>query len=183
MSATTLASTKQEWEIICDADAVNVLKGIAEAKQILTSAQANYEIRLSSTPSVWMSKASDSTLSKESGISRAQVGIYRRLGRVLSFKQTEGIAPSAVATVINQAFNAPGSLKALDEILNAYTVETDAPSWGGAIKAIKASLKDKTVAKSDAEKFDSALDKAEALVKKAYAPTTEQKARLVALTK
>jgi len=183
MSAATLASTKQEWEIVCDADAVNVLKGIAEAKQILSSAQANYETRLSATPSVWMSKASDTNLSKESGVSKAQVGIYRRLGRVLSFKQTEGIAPSAVATVINQAFNAPGSLKALDEVVNAYCVETDAPSWGGAIKAIKASLKDKTVAKSDAEKFDDALAKAEALTKKAYKPSAEQVTRLVALTK
>lgn len=183
MSATTLASTKQVWEIISDADAVTALKGIAEAKQTLLSAQANYEARLGLTPSIWVSKASDSTLSKESGVSKAQVGIYRRLGRVLSFKQTEGIAPSAVATVINQAFNAPGSLKALDEIISAYCVETDAPSWGGAVKAIKASLKDKTVAKSDAEKFDDALAKAEALTKKAYKPSAEQVARLVALTK
>lgn len=183
MSATTLASTKQVWEIISDADAVTALKGIAEAKQILSSAQANYEARLGLTPSVWVSKASDSTLSKESGVSKAQVGIYRRLGRVLSFKQTEGLAPSDVAKVVNSAFNAPGSLKALDEVLGAYCTECDSPTWAGAVKAIKASLGDKAEPKSDSEKFDAAIAKAEALVKKAYKPSAEQVARLVALTK
>ena len=180
---TTATLNKTKWEIISDADAVTALRGIADAKQTLLSAQANYEERLGYTPSIWVSKAADTTLSKESGVSKAQVGIYRRLGRILSMTPTESLAPSEVAKVVNSAFNAPGSLKVLDEVLNVYCTECDSPTWAGAVKAINASLKDKAVAKTDAEKFDDALAKAEALTKKSYVPTAEQKARLTALAK
>ena len=177
-------ATLIKYQAILDMDAVEAIKAIKGADDALKTAKENLETRLLATPSIFASKVSDTELAKAAEVSKATVSIYRRIGKVIEMKVSEGVKPSDVQAVINMAYNAQGSLvKNVDNVLADYCRDNDTHTWAGAVKAIKANLKTETTPKTDSEKFDAALDKAEALVKKAYAPTTEQKARLTALAK
>jgi hypothetical protein len=177
-------ATLTKYQPVLDMDAVEAIKAIKGADDALKSAKENLETRLLATPSIFASKVSDTDLAKAAEVSKATVSIYRRIGKVIEMKVSEGVKPSDVQAVINMAYNAQGSLvKNVDAVLAEYCRDNDTHTWAGAISAIKKNLKPETTPKTDAEKFDAALDKAEALVKKAYVPTAEQKARLTALGK
>jgi hypothetical protein len=180
--AETGTATNTKYTVITDGDAVEVAKSIAAAKTALDNAQEVYEQRLLATPVIWGSKATDSVIAKESGVSKASVGIYRRIGRVLSLKPSNGIKPSEVAAMVNKGFNAPGSLKAnVDSVIDALCVEKDEPTWSDAIKAIKKVTGTTGTKKSDAEKADGYIKSLTSLVAKGYALTDDQKAALAAL--
>jgi hypothetical protein len=178
----TANTNTQQYTVITDGDAVEVARAIAAAKVALDNAQETYEQRLLATPVIWGSKASDSVISKESGVSKASVGIYRRIGRILALKPSDGIKPSVVAATVNKGFNAPGSLKAnVDSVIDALCVEKDGPTWADAIKAINKATGTTGTKKSDAEKADGYIKSLSSLVAKGYKLTDDQKAAIAAL--
>lgn len=184
MSTQTLETNQVKYQVISDMDAAQAAKAIASAKADLDNAKATYEERLLLTPSVWMSKASSSSIAKDSGVSRAMVDCYRRTGRILSFAQSDGIAPSEVAELVNKAFNAPGSFGAnVDPVLDEYATSTDSPTWAGAVRAIKAALKPESTPKTDEEKVTDYITRISKLVTKGYQPTDEQRSLLAQLLK
>ncbi len=183
VAETGTATNTKQYTVITDGDAVEVAKSIKEAKTALDNAIETYEQKLLGTPVIWMSKASSATLSKESGVSKPMIEVYRRTGRILGdFKQSSGVKPSAVATVVNAGFNAPGSFGTnVDPILDALKAEKDEPTWADAIAAIKKAIKGEGTSKSDAEKADDIIKRLTTLVTKGYALTDDQKAALAAL--
>lgn len=175
-------ATNTKYTVITDGDAVEVAKSIWEAKLALDKAAATYEDRLLSTPVIYGSKATDSSISKASGVSKAMVGIYRRTGRVIGLKQSAGITPSMVASVINKGFNAPGSFSQnVDSVLDTLMVEKDEPTWRDAITAINKAMGKTGEKKTEAEKVDGYIANIAKAIKKGYALTDDQRKALASL--
>lgn len=177
----TASNTK--YNVITDGDAVQVAKSIWEAKVALEQATATYEDRLLSTPVIYGSKATDSSISKASGVSKAMVGIYRRTGRIIGeFKQSPGVTPSMVAAAVNKGFQSPGSFGAnVDPILDNLMVSKDEPTWRDALTAINKATGKTGEVKSDAEKVDGYIANIQKAIKKGYTLTDDQRAALASL--
>ena len=182
MSTDVKESKQVQWQVITDADAIEVARDIFLAKKAEDDARNHYEQKLLGTPSIWMSKASDATIAKGSGVSKQMISIYRRTGRVLSLAPSDGVSPREVAELVNKAFNAAGSLGAnVDSVLDEYTMTTDTPTWAGAMRAIKAALKPETMPKTDAEKVDGFIKNLVKMSDKGYSLSAEQRELLNSL--
>ena len=155
MTTATLNKTK-----VIDTQAIEAIKGIAKADSVLKAAQVAYEERLLDTVIVYKSLMSDTDLAREGGVSKAQVGIYRRTGRILAFKASEGIKASEVAALVNTCHNTEGiRLTGCDAIIDEYETKVDDTNWKGAVKAInsKVNAKGDTTPKTRDEKIASAI--------------------------
>lgn len=181
---------------LIQSEAIAVAKEIFGAKENLTNAENAFEASLLKSTAIYMGSLTDTDASIAKAIKNAYsgksitgstVGSWRRVGGVIERcgkDNSGGATAREILTAVNLGFNAPGSFtQNVDSVLIAYFTDTDKPTWAGAIKAIRKNLKPETTPKTDAEKFDAALEKLEGLTKKAYKPTAEQKARLTALGK
>lgn len=184
--ATTIVEDKQvQYSPVLEGDVVAVAKAIHEADKAKKAADALYEERLLSTPVIYASKMADTDIAKKSGLSKAQIAIYRRTGRVMSYAPSAGIKPSEIATLINTLHNAPGSSGAnIDPHLGTYQTECDNPTWAGAVAYLKKMNKVATTPKTDEEKVTNHL---KAVIKlqesKGYQLTDEQKSLAAQINK
>jgi len=181
---------------LIQSDAITVAKEIFGAKEALTNAENAFEASLLKSTAIYMGSLTDTDASIAKAIKNAYsgksitsstVGSWRRVGGVIERcgkDNAGGATAREILTAVNLGFNAPGSFtKNVDSVLIAYFAETEKPTWAGAIKAIRKNLKPVNVPKTDSEIFDAELAKQEAQVKKGYKPSTEQVARLIALSK
>ena len=185
--ATTIVEDKQvQYSPVLEGDAVEAAQAIQAAIKQYEEAEENLENKLLQTPIIWVAlrttKAAD--IAKPAGVSRTTIGIWARIGRIISFAPSPGIKPTDVRALCNTAHNNGGLEVNVDKVLDKYNETTDNPTWAGAMAAIRKNMKVAPTPKTDEEKVTNHL---KAVIKlqesKGYQLTDEQKSLAAQINK
>lgn len=186
MATATMEDKQVQYSPVLDGDAVEAAQAIQAAIKQYEDASENLESKLLQTPVIYLAlrttKAAD--IAKKAGVSRTTIGIWARIGRILTFAPSAGVKPSEVRKLCNTAHNNGGLETNVDEVLDKYNESTDNPTWAGAMAAIRKGMAKPTTPKTDSQKADSHIKALQDLVsKKGLVLSTEQISALSTLTK
>lgn len=180
MATATVENKQVQYTPVLTGDVVEVVKGIDSAIKRLEEAENDLEENLRNTPVIYMAlrTVSAASIAKKTGVSGTTIGIWARIGRILTFEPSDGIKPSKVRKLCNEAHNNGGLKENVDEVLDRYNESTDKPTWSGAMAAIRKNMAKPVTVKTDSEKADGYIKSLLDLKKKGYILSTEQIAAL-----